>query len=122
MATTAKKTRVIGRDAFAALKERRKKAEANAEPVALEIGGEQLTLRAFTPAAVLVDMMHYGNDGDVREALHALSRAFVPGDDDKLLDLLSADAETPVDMEYVTDIILIVAEELTGRPFENETA
>lgn len=115
---TATKKRIIGGEAFAALQERKKKT--GQEQVVLEIGGHDFTVKSFVPAAVMIDMIHYANEADLRGALDALAKAFVDEDQEKLLTVLGSDSDVPVDMEYVADLIGVLAEELTDRPLEKE--
>lgn len=116
--TTKTKRRIVGAEAFAALQER--KAKAGDEVAVLEIGGKEFTLVSFAPAAIMIDMSHHASEGDIRGALDSLANAFVEGDREALLELLGPTSETPVDMEYISDLIEIVATELTGRPLESE--
>lgn len=111
----AKRRRVIGGDAEAALRERL--AQRAGEEMVFTLRGKEYRLLVPTPAPALLHAALAATDAGFGELIEAIRSAFHPDDAEAFVaELMRTDVEHPADVEYITDLLNTVLEATTSRP------
>lgn len=116
IATKAPRRRVVGKDAEAALAER--KAAIGDEEVYYALRGVEYRLQQPLPAAFLLHAASLTGDDTSLESFEDVIRAaFHPADQDKFYAaILDTSVETPVDVDYLGEMLNELSEAATARP------